>query len=516
MQPDTGPSTMNSYPLPAPSAPPADSSILAPAAAAMTQLGLQVLGRTDIANSRKPTPSILAFVGITIVLFFALYVIAEISNYREIRRNWAHYRCHPQIAPFAKFYGYDLQETMNFCISESVKEHAPGVITPIYEGISKTIGVVDGIYQKAQSIEGGVVSLLGGFERFVMDFVNSFRLVGTRVRMSLVRIKDIFARIYGMFIAFAYASISAITFGENLTCNPLVTFVAGFAGVDLCCFAPDTRVFLDRGDAETMAIADVPIGMRLYGGGRVTSRYRFDGRATRMFRIHGIHVSGNHYVRDPDTSEMVHAEEHPDAIPAESLPEIWCLATDNNWIPVARADGRVLMCADYEESYDPLVIAEAQRAAETVLNGPRAHAGPSVPDFSLGIDPAALVLLQDGSARAIADVALGETLANGALVVGVIREECATLCRFPSSTTVVSGAQLVFRDGFWQRAANVWAPNVTEERAQPRQLCHLMLAGEQTITLMDPVTRRQYLLRDYAEVAEDSVQDPYDRAVRGL
>lgn len=477
----------------------------------MKRFGAEFNGNKAAADSRKPLPSLLSFVGLTAVLGIIAYVIAEISNYREIRRNWTEYRCHPQIAPFAKFYGHDLQETMNFCIGESVKQHAPGVITPIYEGVNKAIGVVDGVYTSAKSIESGVVGLLSGFERFVMDFVNSFRLVGTRVRMSLVRIKDIFARVYGTFIAFAYAAISAITFGENLVCNPLVTFVAGIAGVDICCFAPDTRIFLQNG--STAPISDIDIGTCLYGGAVVTSRYWFDGRTTRMFRIHGVHVSGNHYVRNPDTSDMIHAEEHPDAVPAESLPEIWCLATTNNVIPVERVDGRALVCADYEESYDPLVVAEAQVAAERALNGSAWMTGPPMPDFSLGVDPNALVMMGDGSARPIADVRLGDVLANGARVVGVIREECATLAYLPRSETVVSAAQLLFRDGHWQRAGNIFVPASTAGDKQI--LAHLMLAGgeDQVITIMDPHTLRTYLLRDYAEVEDDAVQAPYDRAM---
>ena len=477
----------------------------------MKRLGAEIIGDKAAADSRKPTPSILSFMGLTAVLGIIAYIIAEISNYREIRRNWTEYRCHPQIAPFAKFYGHDLQETMNFCIGESVKEHAPGVITPIYEGVNKAIGVVDGVYEKAKTIESGVVGLLSGFERFVMDFVNSFRLVGTRVRMSLVRIKDIFARIYGTFIAFAYAAISAITFGENLVCNPLVTFVAGFAGVDICCFAPDTRVFIENG--ETAAISEITIGTRLYGGSVVTSNYLFDGRSTRMFRIHGVHVSGNHYVREPEIGDMIHAEEHPDAIPSESLPEIWCLATSNNWIPIRRTDGRVLMCADYEESYDSFIIAEAQMAAERILNGSSWMGGPCVPDFSLGIDPSALVIMQNGSAMPIIDVTLGDILGNGSRVIGVIREECETLIHLPQSEIIVSAAQLVFHNNHWLRAGNIFAPATSE--AAPRILCHLMLVGgdDQIITLMDPRSHRTYLLRDYAEVEDDAVQAPYDMAM---
>ena len=210
-------------------------------------------GNPTVMSSFVKPPSYLVLGLITGVLLAAAYVILLISNYYEIKQNWDTYRCMPSVAPFASFYGYNLSENMNFCISQSVKEHAPGVINPIYAGINQVTGVVDGVFDKVSSIESGVSSLLSGFQTFVVNFINSFNLIGTRVRMSLIRIKDIFARIYGLFIAFAYAGISAITFGENLVCNPLVVFLGTITGVDICCFAPDTQIAMADGSRQPIA-----------------------------------------------------------------------------------------------------------------------------------------------------------------------------------------------------------------------------------------------------------------------
>ena len=472
-------------------------------------LGAELVDKDHrLAESLKPPPSLLSFIGLAAILSIIAYVVSEIANYREIRRNWATYRCHPSVAPFAKFYGHDVTETMNFCVSEAVKEHAPGVITPIYEGVTKVMGVVDGVYEKAEAIEGGVRGLLSGFESFVMDFVNSFRLVGTRVRMSLIRIKDIFARVYGTFIAFAYAAISAITFGENITCNPMVQFVGDIAGYDICCFAPETGIVLD--DGSVCPISNIAIGTRLYGGSVVTSQYLFDGATTRMCRIAGIHVSGNHYVRNPD-GEMVHADEHPNSVDAESLPEILCLATTDNRIPVMRDDGRVLICADYEESYHPDVIAEAQRVAEQKLNGARWMPMPTVADYTLGVDAGVLVDMWDGSTKRIADMHLGDTVRSGARVVGLIREQAETVYTVAGGAVAFGPAQLVFREGRWIRAAHIFPST-----AGPQVLCHLMLTGgeDQVLHVRDSLTGDQlYTLRDYAEIDDDAIQAPYDRAM---
>lgn len=494
-------------------------------AAALTraQRDLHVLGvlrEGGTPDSLMEPPALVWLFGITAALAAVLFVIAEIANYQEIRRNWGHYRCQPSISPFARFYGYDLEETLNFCIGQAVKEHAPGVITPIYEGVERVMGVVDGVYAKAEAVEGGVKGLLSGFESFVMNFVNSMRLIGTRIRMSVVRIKDIFGRVYGIFIAFAYAALSAITFGENLVCNPLVTFIGTIAGVDICCFAPDTLVAF--ADGSWHEIRDVPIGAvlaPLTPGGerpRVTSRYVFDSSGAALFTLDGVVVSGNHYVRSPAVGgPMVRVEDHPAARPAEFTTgghprpsRLICLATTTNRIPIVgdSGSGGLLEFADYEEAEDPDTIATAQAAAERALGVVRP--GPTVPDYSLGLEPGAWVLLADGGAKQLTDVRMGDHLLGGGRVIGVIQEECRSLVRTPGGV-LMAAAQLV-RCGpcGWMRAAHLWP--AVGDGSSPVILLHLMLdnAPHGAFTVRDG--REALQLRDYAEVVCAETQAPYD------
>jgi hypothetical protein len=445
-------------------------------------------------------PSLLVLIGLTLVLVLVAAGLAAMSNYQNVRNNWNQYRCDPSVTPFAKFYGFDLEETVNFCIGQSVKEHAPGVIDPIYAGINKITGVVDGVYTKVEAVEGGVMGLLDGFKSFIVNFENSFRLLGTRVRMAFIRVKDIFARVYGIFIAFSYAAISAITFGENLICNPLVTFIAGFAGVDICCFAPDTQILM--ADGSTRAIRDLNIGDELMGVTTVVSTYLFDGIGTRMYKIHGIHVSGNHYVAGDD-GVLVRVDEHPAAVPAPELERLWCLGTSTNLIPIQTSSGRTLIFADYEESSEPDVIAAAQRIAEEALGQ---EAGPTVPDYSLGLDRRLRVLMADGSWVPIPAVKIGDVTQSGGRVVGLIQEVCDSVCRGPGGC-VVSAAQLVWVDR-WTRAAHVWPAYCTEEMV----FYHLMIDNDEPIAV--GYNGAQFLVRDYAEITSRDIQAPYDATLK--
>jgi hypothetical protein len=463
---------------------------------------LKTNGDPRVMASFVAPPSLLVLLGLTLLMVLIAAGLAAMSNYQNVRANWSEYRCEPSITPFAKFYGFNLEETVNFCIGQSVKEHAPGVINPIYDGINKITGVVDGVYTKVEAVEGGVSGLLSGFKTFLVNFENSFRLLGTRIRMAFIRIKDIFARVYGIFIAFAYAAISAITFGENLICNPLVTFVAGFAGVDICCFAPDTQILME--DGSTRAIADIKIGDHLMGSAEVVSTYLFDGVGTRMYKIHGVHVSGNHYVVKEDGS-MVRVDEHPAAVPAPELERLWCLGTSTNLIPIITPGGRPLVFADYEESSDPAVIAAAQRIAEKALGQ---EPGPTVADYSLGLDGGLSVQMANGTWVPLPIVKIGDVTRTGGRVVGLVREVCDVVCRSPGGN-LVSGAQLVWIGGRWVRAAHAWPIAMEMEDVV---LYHLMIDNDQPMAVS--ADGEQFLVRDYAEITNRDIQGPYDAAIK--
>lgn len=466
------------------------------------RLGAYITGGPTELKRVEGAPSWTGTAILSAALALGLYIVLQIADYVEIRRNWPVYRCQPSISPFAKFYGYDPTETLNFCIGQAVKEHSGAVIKPIYAGINEVNAVVDDIYGSVTAVEGGVKGLLAGFSNFVVNFISSFNLVGTRIRMSLIMVKEIFQRVFGIFIAFVYSAIAALTFGENLVCNPLTTFVGGLAGVDLCCFASGTQIRMADGSAR--AIDAVTIGHELAGGGRVTSYYLFDGEAgcDGMVSIRGVHVSGNHAVRGPDGA-WIRADAHPAATVMPRMPHLFCLGTTNNIIPVVpiTGDGSDLYFTDYEESSSPAVIAEAQAAVELALNRSREAIGPTVTDYSLGLDPSALVELSAGHWVPLSTVPLGATLANGARVIGLVDELCESVCVGPGGM-LMSAAQLVQVAGRWVRAAHQYR-SAKEELV----LMHLLIVGGDG-TFRISSGDEEVIVRDYVEW--DGTQAIYD------
>lgn len=454
------------------------------------------------ATKLQEPPSLLFFMGITLVLIVIGWIIAEMANWNEIHNNWDKYKCNPAITPFAKFYGYDLDETMKFCVGEAVKQNAPGVIVPLYQGIDKIAQTVEGVYGKAAAIQGGVTKLLGGFESFLMNFANSFRLIGTRIRISLVKIRDIFDKVFSMFTSFAMAGITAITFGENLMCNPLVTFIATIAGVEICCFAPDTFIPMQNG--SRVFIRNIKVGDILQDGSTVTSTFVFDGAKTDMVYLRGVHVSSNHSLIGPG-GVFIEAGDHPLAVKAPCLTRLYCLSTTSNRIPVLTADRlETLLFTDYEESCEPAVVREAQAAAEKALNG---HTSARyIPDFSLGIDPNATLEMRHGN-KPLSIVTIGDILKDGAKVIGTVTEACNTCVRTPSGL-IVSAAQLVY-NGSWIRAGRLYKPCKGSFI-----LKHVFTDSNQPITIKHKT--ETILTRDYMEVHVREIQSPYDDYIKNL
>ena len=448
----------------------------------------------------KDPPSILVFIGITVALLLVVWILTELANWREITNNWDIYKCQPNITPFSKFYGYDLSETMNFCIGEAVKNNSGEIIVPIYKGIEVVAKTVEGVYDRATAIEGGVMKLLGGFQTFLVHFANSFRLIGTRIRISLVKIRDIFDRVFGIFMSFAMAGITAITFGENLMCNPIVTFIGTIAGVDVCCFAPNTMIELEDGTCKP--ISEVSIGTALYDG-TVTSVFLFDGTETEMVNLYGVIVSTNHAVEY--NGRFIEAGDHPHATSTSSLDRIYCLSTTSNRIHVRSTKDMhesLLTFTDYEETSDKATMDAAKAAAEDALS-----AMPSqVEDFSLGLDPATIIRTNDGY-KQLRDVRIGDTLHGSSSVMGIIKEKCKSCVRV--GNIIVSAAQLIHGPTGWVRATSMF-PRIEGHYT----LLHMILSDNQPIHIN--MGGSTLLARDYMEVHIKEVQAPYDHYIKNL
>jgi hypothetical protein len=434
--------------------------------------------------------TIIKVVIITFLLLTVLILLFTLGNLREIAENWPKYRCNPALMPFASNFGYDVKENFDFCLNSIFRVKASEIFVPIYALLANFTGIVTLVTDVALGIRKLFSNFLFTMNSFVRNVRDRIQNLLFRIRISFHRINVLMGRVYGSMFAVIWTGISALTATQSLPENGLVKFIIGF------CFHPNTPVHMRNG--EKKAIQDLKIGDTLTEG-RVTSLFRFDGSKTPMVQIKDVILSANHIVQCPNGT-WKQAEEHPYAIPVNSIPEIYCLNVEGHRCTV----GESLHVADYDESEHEMVVAIAQQLAEAGLNG--GLSGPSVSDYSLGFDPEVEIRVSETEWKPVQSLHLGDTLYGNQIVLGLVQEECSSICTLHGDIDV-SAAQLVYTGSAWKRAETV----VQTKKQETRVL-------SQVITdRVGPLCIRKgtivYWLRDYREAPLPEMEDVYQSEV---
>ena len=287
--------------------------------------------------------------------------------------------------------------------------------------------------------------------------------------------------------------LSGLKAADNVANNDLVKFLLEF------CFDPDTPIEL--ADGSVKKLSEVKIGDVLKTVDEknpvVTSIFRFNGAKTPMVRIGQILVSKEHFTFHNDT--WIKAGDHPDAVAADSIPELVCLNTNTH---VFELNGTIF--ADYDESDDATVVQTTQALAEMRLNaGVFDEMNEKTSAYELGIDGSMQVVYKNGLTKALADVKVGDELLGGGVVMGLVQEKCGWVCKLPNGL-LVSASQLLWNKDFslWRRAAFVYPDNcVLLEK--PTVLYQLTV----TNNIIESVDT---MFRDYREINDPDMETAYE------
>jgi len=405
----------------------------------------------------------------------------------DIANNWPKYRCNPLIMPFASLFGADATENFNFCMKNIFTTNAGPVLAPLYGVMASFTDIVGTISNVANSFRYLIANLLHGMERLMSSFRDRFQFILFSIRMSFFKIMNLMGRLYSTFYAVIFMGMSALQAANNVANNDLVKFLLEF------CFDPTTPIELASG--AFVPISDLNIGDRLaLVDGKnpiVTSLFKFDGSKTPMVKVGDTVVSEQHYMKYDKLGSWIPAGENPDALFHPSLPVLVCLNTSTHNVLI---NGQVF--SDYDESESPDIIKEVQKVAENALNSGK-H-GLSVDRYELGIEGSVPIKMRDGSYKEIKHIGIGEVLANGGLVKGIVKEQVSQIVELDKRHRV-SASQLLWSESSssWVRAGNL----------------HDILVADsifyQIISDRSLLESPNYLFRDYREVDDENMEEPY-------
>ena len=409
------------------------------------------------------------------ILVGVAYGMTHVGNVKHVRKNWKHYRCQPAYMPFASFYGFNTAENFDFCMKTIFTSHS--------EDITSSFGSVLGIFGTIMSVVMDGVNALrstvstigGGINVVFQDFTDRIGFFFFNLRLSAMRIKNLIGRMYAIMFAVLYMGMSGITGGMNFSNTILFSFL------DTFCFPPETRVLI-RGRGE-VALQDVRVGEVLVpGGARITAKFHFAAGGQPMVRLGDVSVSTNHYVQY--AGRWIKAVDHPEAVllgPYERESLI-CLNTDTHTIPIGS-----YLFRDYDEI--DTANTESMRSIEATVNATAEATGSASPvpysfkDCNTAVQRSTRIRMKDGSTKQARQIGIGDELASGGKVVGIVHREQTEFCIVPAVATPVSASSASASSASATSVSATPAVAGVRQRAKPKAL-----VTEGTVEFLSPAT----------------------------
>ena len=462
-----------------------------------------------------------------LVLVVSIFGSQAVVDIKRIKADWPNQRCTPLIMPFAGWFGVSAKENFDFCMGKIFTGHSQPYLGSITSIFGKFTALLQMIFQSMNSMRNTVATLGGGINVIFQEFTERISMFFFRLRLSAIHLKSLFMRIYALLFSVMYMGMSGITGMTSFTNTFLFSFL------DTFCFPGDTMVRVIReGILQELPIRDVRMGDGLYPSmDRVTALFQFRATGQPMVRLGRIRVSTNHYMYEG--GKRVRAENHPDAVPLGpwlSEEPLYCLNTDTHHLPM---DGYVFMDYDETPSADEEAMKWVERQIQPALSrsapppsppAPPAPPAPSAPPAppapsgpkevnpsgsGMAVAPETGVRMASGEVKRADRICLGDKLATGATVVGVIRKEVRDWILLEDGSEATPSSLI------WNPTSERWERQtqkqpVTSPSPSPRMFYSWVVVPNSQVELASGLR-----LRDYLEYCSPETEHVYVEHLRG-
>ena len=446
-------------------------------------------------------PQYLYFTLLLAALIGFLYLLVYGLGIANVSSNWAANRCKPQIMPFASLYGYNTADNFNYCMTNIIKDQAGNSLGPVYQILATFVGTLSTLLASANSLRLSLATLVGGITTVFQEFTERINALMVSIRVSSVRMKMLFGRLFATFYAMIYMGMSGITAVSNFGDTFLFKFL------DTFCFDPTTLVDIE-GKGE-IPVRDVKIGdIFTKKGGKVTATFAFIADGQPMIKLGSTLVSTNHYVlTNISGKKYVQAKNHPDAAAAEpwqggATKPLICFNTSDHHIPVA---DHVFLDYDETESANGPTMERLQRQMNGLQQTTSSDSTEYTKEYSPGFAEDTEICLPLNKYLPAKDIVLGQQLSTGK-VIGIVKKEVFTVVIRHGET--ISASSLI-----WDTPTNQWKRGfdmglVTHKRRKPQVIYCFIVSPTATIE-----TRQGNHIRDYIEILSPDAENDYSNEI---
>lgn len=444
---------------------------------------------------------------IYLLVLYYQYMKIEL-NMLPVRKNWASHRCSPVYMPFA---GYIMRpkdtswikfagNNATYCINQILTSIAGNFMKPVLSILYPILGMWKIILSTLQAIRKVFANIRTHIMAIISNIMNriaGFIIVLQKMTMSLT---DMFAKMRGVFVAGIYTALGSFyavksAIGSLLvlciifltvlaaaiiifwimpwTWGLAIAFTAAFValmgplaytttwmailmniqpGVGMpkkpgSCFAGFTPIKLH--DGRIIPISEVRHGDILSDGGVVTSCMILTKDSEVLGKLHGIFVSGSHYVMCDN--KWIQCMDHPEfnicmGEERDIIPYLYCLGVSTKKIIIGDD-----IFADWDDMIKPSEVYYYNKQLQELplnvnIDGSELYNGSHIHTFfDGGLCGETRVVTSDGKHIPIKDIKLGMELGLGNTVTGLVMLDGRDLSQYHHMVTTGSDKNHVIK-----------------------------------------------------------------------
>lgn len=488
-----------------------------------------------------------SIIGLTV----GIGLVMSMMERKSIMANWKDRRCDlgPMFAgalfkpdSYAGSASDFASENFAFCLKAGARAMAEMALAPAVNTMGQQInagGVVTGAVNSLRNRLGGMVreffsffmeKIYGPFRRGIFEVSRITQYLNSMIkRMNATIVAGLYSGITmyitvqnaikfvfwvcimiitilaSVFIIFFFGIIPFI--GIITTVIALITSTSAELGpmlegpAEVFCFAPGTPIATSNGGQ--CSVNDLTCGTELLGGGVVEGLVRFNGAATTIYNVDGVHVSGSHIVFD--NGRPCYVADHPTARPIDiHYPILYCPIISNR---ILYAGHNFTKFCDWEE-----VSGEAEEAYdEEIRRILKVNGCASLPPGIAGDTP---VITKNNGLTSIRSVNIGDKVLDKnniyTDVIGISRRTVkATFCSATAAAT--DGVIFWKEDCGWTYLDEGLGLKSGDE--QVVEVYHLITGSG---TFMVQLVGRWIHVRDFTEVGWDRIDNLTPLVLRHL
>jgi hypothetical protein len=411
--------------------------------------------------------SVILFIIITIILFLMISYCFVMINAQPIIDDWPNQRCKPSVIPFAGLITHPegvsasdyTSQNFTYCTQNILSSITGTAVEPLTFITNMLQSVADSIKQSIQAIREMFNKIRTSMQEVSQEIMGRIMNIMIPLQQIITGMRDMISKVQGsmtaglftllgsyytlkslmgailqfiIIILIALAVMVAIlwiipfTWGAAIANTaifiaiaiPLAIIMAFMIDVlkvktslsipSIKCFDKNTSIKMNDGSEKI--ISEIKPGDILSDNNEVTAVIKVETKGSEMYYLDDISVSDSHIVNYK--GKWIPVSKHPDSLKYAEYnePYLYCLNTSNKTIKIDD-----ILFTDWDEIYDKDISEIILNPYVKINNTYEIHK-----ELDSGFGSSTIIKLVNGDYKEIKDIVVGDILANGEKVYGVV------------------------------------------------------------------------------------------------